>query len=289
MTKLSIIVLSFNTKDYLKQTLESIKKNKDWELIVVDNGSSDGSPEMVKKRYPHARLIETGRNLGFAGGNNVGIKEAKGKHVMLLNSDTVVIDDALEKMVAYLDKHKDVGAIGPKFVLSDGGIDLACHRGEPTPWNALAYFLKLEQMFPTSKLFAGYHRTWEDFDTVHEVPIMSAGAMIVRKEVIDEVGYLDDNFFLYAEDIDWCKRIHDAGWKLIYFPKSKIIHHKSKSGKAKEGLAAHKTKSFSNYYFFDTMKQYYEKHYSHHPFWFRRFVKFGVDLVSMGASRKEKK
>ena len=283
--KLSIIVLSFNTKDYLKQTLKSIKEKKDWELVVVDNGSEDGSVEMVKKSFPHAKLYETGKNLGFAGGNNVGIKKAKGKYVMLLNSDTVVVDDALEKMVDYLEEHKKVGAVGPKFVLSDGAIDMACHRGLPTPWNAVAYFLKLEQLFPNSKLFGGYHRSWEDFESIHEVPVICAGAMIVRRKVVDEVGILDDSFFLYAEDIDWCKRIYDAGWKLVYNPEAKIIHYKSKSGKSKEGLKAHKTKSFANFYFFDTMKKYYDKHYTHHPNWFRRLVKFGVDVLSGGASK----
>jgi len=286
MTTLSIIVLSYNTKDYLKQTLSSIKKNKNWQIIVVDNNSKDGSAKMVEKKFSHVKLIHNQKNLGFAGGNNVGIKTAKGKYIMLLNSDTQIVDNALEDLITYLNNHQDVGAITPKFVLPNGSIDLACHRGFPTPWNALSYFLKLEQLFPNFNFFAGYHRTWEDFNTTHQVEVISAGAMMVRKEVIDTIGLLDERFFLYAEDIDWCKRIHDAGWKIIYHPKATIIHHKSKSGKTKEDLSAHQTKSVSKYHFFNTMKQYYDKHFTHHPKWLKKFVKFGIEFFSGGAKNK---
>ena len=287
MIKLSIVVLSYNTKKLLEQTLRSIPENDKWEVIVVDNGSDDGSFEMLKSKYKKVKTIRNSKNLGFAGGNNVGIKASQGKYVMLLNSDTKIINDSIEKMVGYLEKNKEVGAVGPKLMLPDGAIDLACHRSFPTPWNALSYFLKLEQTMPNSKTFGGYHRTWEDFNESHDVEVISAGAMMVRREVIDEVGLLDEQFFLYGEDIDWCKRIYDAGWRIVYLPESVIIHFKSQSGKSKSGKKAKETKNISRYHFFNTMKQYYEKHYPNQPKWFKSFVKLGVDVFSGGISRKK--
>jgi GT2 family glycosyltransferase len=255
---LSIIVLSFNTKDLLEKTLGSIPKNSMYEVIVVDNASQDGSAAMVSAKFPHVKLIKLKKNIGFAAGNNVGIKQAKGRYIMLLNSDTEIVADGIELMLDYLNSHPQVGIITPKVLLPDGSIDLACHRGMPTPWNAFTYFSKLESLFPQTRLFGGYHQSYQDFNSIHEVEATAATAMIIKKLVIDKVGLLDEQFFLYAEDLDWCLRVGSAGFSIIYFPRAIVLHHKSRSGK-KTGDSQVRRQSQAHFY--DTMKQFYQKHY----------------------------
>lgn len=263
--KISIIILNYNTADYLEQTLRSIKPLPNQEIIVVDNASTDNSVDLVRKNFPSVKLIINQKNIGFSAGNNVGIRQAKGKHIVLLNSDTQIIDDAISTLSAYLDTHPKAGIVGPKLLLPDGAIDLASHRGFPTPWNAFTYFAKLEQIFPNHKVFSGYHQTWKDFNHTHPVDAISGAVLMIRQQVINDIGLLDENFFLYGEDLDWCKRAKDAGWEVIYHPQAVVIHHKSVSGKKKSGKSAADTRKSSRHHFFTTMKQYYEKHYQHHP------------------------
>jgi GT2 family glycosyltransferase len=282
--KLSIIILNYNTKALLAKTIGSIKPQADREIIIVDNGSTDGSVEYIKQKFPKCQLIELPQNLGYAAGNNRGLALAQGQYVMLLNSDALIINDALDTLLAYLDKHPQVGAITPKVVLPNGAIDLACHRGMPTPWNAFAYFSKLEQLFPHSAFFAGYHQTYKDFNTTHQIDATAGTAMIVRRLVIDQIGLLDEQFFLYAEDLDWCKRITEAGYKIIYFPKAEVLHLKSQSGK--KHLHNKKVKRESHRHFYDTMKQFYQKHYAnHYPWPIRKLVMAAIDLKKWWAVR----
>lgn len=279
--KLSIIILSFNTKDLLVQTIDSISLKKDWEIIVVDNGSTDGSPEIIETNYPHFKLIRSAKNLGFAAGNNLGIKRARGEYIMLLNSDVKVIGDAIDELLAYLDRHPNVAIITPKVILPDGALDLACHRGMPTPWNAFTYFTKLETLFPNIKLFSGYHQTYQNFNQIHEVEATAATAIIVRQAAINQVGLLDERFFLYAEDLDWCKRMAEAGYQIIYYPKAQVLHYKSQSGK-KKTAQNHDQKVIikdSHHHFYDTMKQFYDKHYrQQYPKFIQKLVFTGIDL-----------
>lgn len=288
--KLSIIILSYNTIDLLKQTIKSIPHHDDWEIIIVDNASTDGSIDMIQKDFPQLHLIQNPKNLGFAAANNLGISASTGEYIMLLNSDTQIIDDAIEKLINYLDENEKVGAITPKVILPDGAIDLACHRGMPTPWRALTYFSKLEQLFPNSKTFAGYHQTYQDFQTTHQIEATAATAMMVRREVIDQVGLLDERFFLYAEDLDWCKRITEAGWPIIYYPEVKVLHHKSQSGKQKPSdnqVESHQFKTESIHHFYDTMKQFYDKHYTHqYPKPIQKLIHWSIDLKKKWATRK---
>lgn len=257
---LSIIVLSYNTKKLLRQTLTSFELASDWELIVVDNASEDGSVDMVKSDFPQATLITNKRNLGFAAANNIGIKQAHGANVLLLNSDVIASTEAFQILLDYLNAHPEVGVVTPKVSLPDGAIDLACHRGMPTPWNSLAYFAKMERLFPNSKWFAGYHRTYENFETAHAVPATAATAMLVRRSVVDAVGMLDEQFFFYAEDLDWCKRIGEAGWEIHYVPQAEVVHMKSASGKKQTSDRAAKREA--TFHFWETMRQFYDKHYA---------------------------
>lgn len=273
----SIIILSYNTKKLLIECLTALPlKRKDIEVIVVDNGSTDGSAEAVARRFPGVYLIRNLVNTGFSAGNNQGMKVAKGKYFFLLNSDAVASEAAIDKLVLYLDRHPEMGAVTPKVILPDGGIDLACHRGIPTPWRALTYFLKLEQLAPNFKPFAGYHQTYLNFDKAHEIEATAATALMVRAKVIKEVGGFDERFFFYAEDLDWCKRVGDEGWKIAYLPEAEVLHFKSRSGKRKQSKRAQEE---AKRHFWETMRQFYDKHYDKkYPWWVKKLVYGGIAI-----------
>lgn len=260
---LSVIVVSYNTKDLLEQTIESVVKttsNINYEIIVSDNDSTDGSPEMVKAKFPKVRLIENKANWGFSKGNNIAIKKAKGRYILLLNSDTVVKKDCLEKSLRYMDGHKDVGVLGCKVVLPSGELDHACKRGFPTPEASLYYMLGFHKFFPRNPKYGAYLASHIRDDQVAEVDALMGAFMMLPREVIGQVGMLDENFFMYGEDLDWCYRIKAAGYKVIYYPKAEIIHYKGSSSKKKRGKTI--------YEFHRAMILFYNKHYKkdYNPF-----------------------
>ena len=176
--------------------------------------------------------IQNGKNLGFAAGNNPGIRRAKGRYILLLNSDTEVDADTFAKMLSYMDKNENVGASTCKVMLPTGDIDPSCHRGFPTPWASITYLLKLEKLFPTSVLFGQYHQGYKGLTTIHEVDCIVGAFFMVRANVIKKVGLLDEDYFMYGEDIDWCYRIKKAGWKIMFSPQTSILHRKKQSGRS---------------------------------------------------------
>lgn len=291
MKDLSIIILNFNTKDYTLKCLKSLENHDSIfregtsEIIVVDNDSTDGSIEAIEKKFPRVKLIKNKNNLGFAKANNKGIKKAKGEIILLLNSDTIVHDETLTKMIEFIKENENLGAATPRLELTDGSLDLACHRGFPTPWNAVTYFSGLEQFFPNLKIFSGYHQTWKDFNTPHQVGAISGACFFIKREVIDEIGLLDERFFMYAEDLDWCMRIKQAGWKIFYNPDAKVTHFKKRSGREKEKdqeeSKTRKVRAQTIEHFYDTMKLFYDKHYQEkYPKWLRSKVLFGIWLLT---------
>lgn len=227
---LSIVVLSYNTKDLLYDCLNSLKDRRreiDLEVIVSDNGSEDGSPEMVEKRFPWARLTKIGENVGFAAGNNKARKLCKGKYLLFLNSDTFVYKGTLKETVQYLEDHIDVGAITCKLVLPDGSLDKDARRSFITPWTGLVHiFLKLDLIFPRSRLFAKYWYGYIAPNKVHEVDAIQGAFFLVRKKTLDSVDWFDEDYFLDGEDIDLSWKIKNAGWRIIYYPKVKVLHIK---------------------------------------------------------------
>lgn len=289
MTTLSIIILNHNTERLVAATIRSIEQalKKDWEIIVVDNASTDNSVSMIKKEFPHVVLIENKQNVGFAGGCNLGMQMAKGKYVMLLNSDALFTPHGnIMTLLEYLDMHPEVAVVTPKVVLASGKLDKASHRGFPTPWNALTYYTKLEALLGKvpllSRLVGGYHLTWKSLDQPHEIDSATGAAMIVRHSAIEKVGMLDDSFFMYGEDIDWCYRFKQAGWKIVFHPGFTVLHLKNQSGikrelHSPEDLARrHQTTS----HFFDTMTQFYKKHYMrNYPAIVTRAVFFGISVL----------
>lgn len=253
---LSIIIVNYNTKNLLKQTINSIKNieiHYAYEIIVVDNSSSDGSPDMVRKCFPEVNLIQNDKNYGFAKANNKGIASAKGRYILLLNSDTFVTEGCIEKCIGYMDAHSDIGVLGCKVVLPDGSLDHACKRGFPTPWASLSYGLKLDKLFPKSKKFGQYDLIYLDENEINEVDSVMGAFMIVRREAIDQAGLLDEDFFMYGEDIDWCYRIKNAGWKIVYYPKAEIKHYK--------GSSSRKKRFKTLFEFHRAMYLFYNKHY----------------------------
>ena len=274
---LSIIILNYNGRFWLKQTLESLRHayldttKLQVKVIVVDNNSSDDSIKMVRQSFRWVEVIALSENKGFAGGNNVALAAVKSKYVMLLNSDTeITAESNFDQLVAVMDENKTVGICTPKVTLSDGNIDPACHRGEPTLWASISYFFGLEDLFPSSKTFARYHQYYKDLNTIHEVDACSGAALIARTSAVKKVGLLDEQFFMYGEDLDWCKRFREAGFKILYYPLVIVTHHKYKSGiQSQKGSVSAKTK----HYFYDTMLQYFDKHYAHqYPKWVRFFL-----------------
>ncbi len=263
---LVLIFLNYNGFFWLKKALDTLNeyylKNTKLKVkvVVVDNNSTDDSVLKIKKHYENfVDLIQSDENLGFAGGNNLALKKYKDKahFFMLLNSDVEFTKDSnLDLMVSFLKKHPKVKAIGPKVVLSNNTLDWACHRGEPTPFASLCYFLKLDK-FLKFKFCQNYHKQFLDLDKPHEIDNITGAAFMFTKDVLDKIGFLDERFFMYGEDLDFAKRIRDKGYKVFYFPKVKIIHHKYKSGiKSSSKGVAKKIKDE----FYNSMLIYYEKH-----------------------------
>jgi len=269
-TTLSIIIVNYNVKEYLSQCLSSIYKSKvsfSYEIIVVDNNSSDGSVEFIQQNFPDVILLPLKENKGFGFGNNKGFELARGKYLLLLNPDTVLQEDTLEKMYEFMETHKDVGIAGCKVLNPDGTLQLACRRGFPTLWVAFTKLFGLQSLFPKSKLFARYNLTFLDPDEITLVDAISGSFMFVRREVYEQLGGFDVSFFMYGEDIDFSYRAKQAGWEVAYVPTTSIIHYKGESTK----------RSFidSTYHFFKSMEIFARKHLSS-SFWFIFLIRIGI-------------
>jgi len=267
MTELSIIIVNYNVRKLLEQALISIRKavkGIQSEIFVVDNNSSDGSDIMIKEHFPDVQLISNKENLGFSKANNQALKLAKGSFICLINPDTIVQGDTFTTCLTYFKNNDDVGALGCKIINPDGTIQPACRRSFPTPWVAFSKIIGLARLFPNSKLFSKYNLSYHDPDKTIEVDAISGSFMMVRKKTIDEVGYLDESFFLFGEDLDWCYRIKEGGWKIVYLPLTKIIHYKGSSTQ-KAGFDSIKV-------FYQAMQIFVRKHYqkgfSLIPSWF---------------------
>lgn len=236
---LSIVIVSFNTKTLLKNCLNSIYKAdapvNGFEVVVVDNASIDGSVEMVGADFKQVKLIENSDNLGFAKANNVGVRECSGRFVLFLNSDTVINRFSLTKPCKYLKNHPSVGAVTIKLLLKNGEIDQDNHRGYPTPWASLTFFSGLAKIFPRSGLFNQYHLGDKSYDHVHAIPVAAGSYLMMPTSLFRKLGGWDEAYFFYGEDIDLCYRINQAGFKIIYYPKTSTLHLKgASSGLRKE-------------------------------------------------------
>jgi GT2 family glycosyltransferase len=230
MPDLSIVIVSWNVRDLLQACLESIQAShceSQPEVIVVDSASSDGAPQMVRRQFPWAHLIEAGHNVGFSKGNNMGIEASTGRYVLLLNPDTKIIGEALSEMIGYMESHPQVGVLGPQLLNEDMSVQ-SSRRRFPTLWTAFFESTWLQPYAPRRIIDTYTMRDHSD-DQVTEVDWVTGAAMLVRRQVIEQIGGFDEGFFMYSEELDWQRRIRSGGWQIIYFPQAQIIHYGGKS------------------------------------------------------------
>ncbi|RQV96498.1 MAG: glycosyltransferase [Calditrichaeota bacterium] len=232
--KISVITVSYNVRDFLEQSLISINralKGISSEIFVVDNASIDGSARMVKLKFPEVHLIESEKNLGFSGGNNLALSRAKGELIVLINPDTIVQEDTFIKLLHFFETCPDASAATCKILNPDGSFSIDCRHSVPTPLTALWKLVGLNKLFPKNKIFGKYNLTYLDENQINQVEAISGSFMMLKREIIKKVGLLDEDFFMYCEDIDYCHRINQAGGKIYYVPDSQIIHYKGESTK----------------------------------------------------------
>ncbi len=232
--KLSVIIVNYNVRYFLEQCLHSVKAASNGlkvEIFVVDNASVDGSSKMVKDKFPEVHLISNTDNVGFAKANNQAIAKSKGEYILLLNPDTVIETDTFSKMAAFMDSHPDAGGLGVKMVDGKGNFLPESKRGLPTPSVAFYKIFGFSRIFPRSERFNRYHLGFLDKEQTHEVDVLSGACMLIRKKVLDSIGYLDEQFFMYGEDIDLSYRIKQSGYRNYYLPETRIIHYKGESTK----------------------------------------------------------
>jgi N-acetylglucosaminyl-diphospho-decaprenol L-rhamnosyltransferase len=278
MHDLGIIIVNWNTKDELERCLETVYASKGaftYEVVVVDNASTDGSPEMVRQKFPQASLLVLEDNIGYPKGNNVGLRHlgyrAAGdvdadspRYALLLNPDTEVPSDSLYRMVQFMDSRPEIGVAGPKLLLKNGSLDMACRRGFPTPMVSFYHFSGLAKLFPKNETFGRYNMTFADPDKELEVDSVVGAYMQVRKDAIAKVGLMDEAYFMYAEDIDWCFRIKEAGWKVWYYAPV-IVHHIKRAASSKSSKA--------QFEFWRAMLIFYRKHYRKStPLWMHSLI-----------------
>ncbi len=288
---LSIIIVSFNTKVVLKQCLDSLLKTyrkelitNQFEIIVVDNGSTDGSWEFVRKEYPTVNLLINRSNQGFGKANNQGVKKATGKYILFLNSDTIITEHQLPNLIEYLEKYSQVGIVTCKILLPDGSLDDASHRGFPTPWRAICHFSGLGRIFPTSPFLNGYHLGFRNLDSTHEIEACAGAFLLIRRSVGDMVGWFDEDYFWYGEDLDLCYRVRQKEYKIMFLPQFTIFHYKgASSGMKKHSQHLAKldiaTRRRINKARFEVMRLFYKKHYLHkYPGWVTALVFMGITI-----------
>lgn len=232
--EISVIIVNYNVKEFLQQALLSLRKALEHisaEVFVVDNASDDGSAEMVSREFPEITLIENTRNIGFARANNAALRMARGKFLALVNPDTIAQEDTFSTLLAFMREYEDAGMVGCKILNPDGSLQLACRRSFPTPWVAFTRLTGLSYLFPKSRWFGRYNLSYLPEDEVAAVEAISGSFMLMRREAFEQVGLLDEDFFLYGEDLDWCYRTIEAGWRIYYVPTTKIIHFKGESSR----------------------------------------------------------
>lgn len=289
---LGVVILNYNTRDVLRDCLRSLGETRglDVEIVVVDNASSDGSAAMVRSEFlgaefpgaefadravPNVRLIESAVNGGYAHGNNLALREFLARPqppraLMLLNSDTSVPPEALRKLMDFLDAHPDAGIVGPKLVLRDGSLDLACRRSFPTPQVSLYRMVGLSKLLPHSKRFGQYNLTYLDENETAQVDSVVGAAMLMRTAALQQAGLLDETFFMYGEDLDLALRIKENGWNVYYYPGATILHYKRESSRRSQKAQIE---------FYRAMYIFYEKHYrATTPFYLDWIVMAGIAL-----------
>lgn len=254
MPDLSVVIVSRNVCDYLRECLSSVRssaRNTAIECIVVDAASTDNTPGMIRSEFPDVALIEPGSNVGFSKGNNIGMSASRGRYIFLLNPDTRILGQSIDLLCAHLEQHPDVGVVGPQLLEADGSVQ-SSRRRFPNLWTGIFESTWLQPWAPPAVLRRFYMQDYSDRDMV-QVDWLHGAALVVRREVFEQVGGFDEGFFMYSEELDWQKRIKEAGWKIVYYPEAQVIHF---GGKSSDKAIA------SRHIHFQTSKvRYFRKHH----------------------------
>lgn len=247
MKKLTIVILSFNTKKLLIDCLKSIPTNTSWEIVIPDNGSTDGTLEEIPKLFPDVKFLQNEKNLGFAAGNNVALRKITTEYTLLLNPDTIVMPGAIETVLEFMEKNTTAGAATCRVELPDGSLDYSSHRGFPDPVNSLLHFLGFKNISKYSSVnYPNYP---------HEIDSLTGAFALVRTKVGNQVGWFDEDYFWNGEDIDLCYKIKNEGFKIFFLPQIKIIHFKGSSAKSSKDRRIKWAKNST-----DVMHLFYRKH-----------------------------
>ena len=226
MIPLSVVIVAWNCRRHLEECLLSLRDNAGMsaEIIVVDNASSDGTADMLRDRFPEVRLIQNDQNLGFATANNIGIRASHGRYLALINADVKVLDGCLERALAAIEAESSIGVVGPAMIGRDGMVHRSGMRF-PSLWNGICDAFALHGLFGRRPLFGGQAMADFDWKSRRDVDVLNGWFWLIRRDALDEVGLLDEQFFMYGEDVDWCKRFHDAGWRIVFEPDAASIHY----------------------------------------------------------------
>ncbi len=228
---ISVVIVGWNAKRYVDLCLESLSKappRRSMEVFVVDNASTDDSVEMIEAKYPWVKLIKSSENLGFAKGNNVAIRQCQGRYIALVNPDVIVFPGCLDALADFLDENPRVGNVGPRVFDPDMSMQSTCRRF-PTLWNNFCSATRLESLFKGNRFFAGEHMFYFPHDRTLAVDVIVGCFSMIRRKTFDEVGLLDEDLFMYGDDVDWCRRARNAGWEVMFYPGGQAIHDRGKT------------------------------------------------------------
>lgn len=277
MVTLSVIIPSYNTREMTRECIVHLLKNLSHysfksEIIVVDDSSTDGSYAMLESLPKHLSFpshisftaLKTEDNKGYGAANNVGFTHARGKYTLLLNSDAFLEEVDLSELIDYMDSHVTVGALTVPIYLENGALDWACHRGFPTPWRALTYFSKLEQLSVTlpflRRVFGGYHLLYKPLQKLHDIDTGMGAFYLIKTDVLRVLNGFDEDYFMYGEDIDLSYRLKQLGYRIMYYPNMRVLHKKRVSGLKSK---SHETQKKVRYHFYHSMELFYDKYYQH--------------------------
>lgn len=269
MAKLTIVIVNYNVKYYITQCLDSIYKStlRDINVVVVDNHSHDGSVEYIRRQYPSVRLIALNHNLGFARANNVVLRSVNSPYVLLLNPDTVLGDEVLEQSVDFMDAHPSCGGLGLRMLNADGSKAMESRRGLPTPMTSCYKMIGLCRKFPENRILGRYYLGYLPWDRPSKIEVISGAYCMLRKKALDKIGVLDEDFFMYGEDIDISYRLLKGGFENWYLPVS-ILHYKGESTQKSSFRYVH--------VFYEAMLIFFRKHYGHLSLLFSLPIKFAI-------------
>lgn len=286
MEKISVLIVNYNGKDTLFECLDNLTRNiTNIEVIVFDNASPDGAAVMVEKSFPNVTLIKSDINKGIAYGYNRAFEKATGKYILYLGSDAFPSQDTLVGLISFLDRNDSIALVTPRLVDREGNLDLDAHRGFPTPWTALSHFVGLGKFFPKTKLFNSYFLGYKDMTVVHEIDACISHFMLVKRVAIESIGGWDEDFFVYGEDIDFCYRLKQKSYKIMYVPEFEVLHYKGTTVGVRKNTsnmtkASLQTKIDMKKASVNAMEIFYKKHYSNlYPKVLTLLVLFGIRLM----------